>query len=101
MLLRAPALYSDDCFDSGLGKRRPGDLGTAPTPLAHLALFPGRVTIAESELDEVIGHDTIAAYLGALPSAGHVIQAGARHALTDPLWRSDFQRMVVEFFGSL
>jgi esterase/lipase len=101
MLLRAPALYSDDCFDLGLGQRRPGDPTTAPTPLAHLALFPGPVTIVESEHDEVISHDTIAAYLGALPSAAHMVQAGAQHALTDPVWRSDFQRMVVEFFGDL
>jgi dienelactone hydrolase len=101
MLLRAPALYRDDCFDRGLGQRIPGDPITAPTPLAHLALFPGRVTIVESEFDDVISADTIAAYLGALPSAAHVVQAGARHALTDPIWRLDFQRMVVEFFGSL
>jgi pimeloyl-ACP methyl ester carboxylesterase len=101
MLLRAPALYRDDCFDLGLGQRRPGDPTSAPTPLAHLALYRGRITIVESELDEVISHDTIAAYLGALPSAAHVVQAGARHALTDPVWRSDFQRMVVEFFGGM
>lgn len=97
MLLRAPALYADDCFDRGLGRRRPGDRVTAPTPLAHLALFPGPVTIVESEQDEIISHDTIAAYLAALPRAAHVVQPGARHALTDPAWRADFQQIVVEF----
>lgn len=101
MLLRAPALYADDCFDRGLGQRRFGDSATAPTALAHLALFPGPVTIVESENDEVISRDTIAAYLAALPSAVHVIQPDARHALTDPAWRATFQRIAVEFFGTL
>ncbi len=101
MLLRAPALYADDCFDLGLSQRRAGDPATAPTPLAHLALFPGPVTIVESEHDEVIGDDTIAAYLAALPRAGHVVQPDARHALTDPAWRDAFQRIVVDFFGTL
>jgi uncharacterized protein len=99
MLLRAPALYADECFDKVLSQRAPGDPTSAPTPLAHLALFPGRVTIVESENDEVISHDTIAAYLAALPRAVHVIQPGAPHALTDPAWRADFQRIVVDFFG--
>ncbi|MGB8021075.1 MAG: alpha/beta fold hydrolase [Candidatus Nanopelagicales bacterium] len=98
MLLRAPALYADDCFDRGLGRRRPGDPTTAPTPLAHLARFPGRVTIVESEHDEVISHHTIAAYLAALPTAAHVVQPHARHALTDRAWRAVFQQLVVEFF---
>ena len=85
----------------GSASAGPGDPTTAPTPLAHLALFPGPVTIVESEHDEVISHDTIAAYLAALPSAVHVIQPEARHALTDPAWRATFQRIVVEFFGTM
>jgi uncharacterized protein len=101
MLLRAPALYSDDCFDRVLSERRPGDPTTAPTPLAHLALFPGPVTIVESEHDEVISRETIAAYLAARPGAGHVIQPGARHALTEPAWRAAFGQIVVEFFATL
>jgi len=101
MLLRAPALYADECFDRGLSERRFGDASTAATTLAHLALFPGPVTIVESENDEVISRDTIAAYLAALPRAVHVIQPEARHALTDPAWRATFQRIAVEFFGTL
>jgi hypothetical protein len=101
MLLRAPALYADDCFDQGLSQRRAGDPTTAPTPLAHLALFPGPVTIVESEHDEIISPDTIAAYLAALPRAGHVVQPGARHALTDPAWREAYQRIIVDFFAPL
>jgi hypothetical protein len=101
MLLRAPALYADDCFDQGLSQRRAGDPTTAPTPLAHLALFPGPVTIVESEHDEIISPDTIAAYLAALPRAGHVVQPGARHALTDPSWREAYQRIIVDFFAPL
>ena len=49
LLLRAPALYADDCFDRGLAQRRWGDPASAPTPLAHLALFAGPVTVVESE----------------------------------------------------
>ncbi len=101
LLLRAPALYADDCFDRVLGERRSGDPTTAPTPLAHLGLFGGPVTIVESEHDEVISHDTVEAYLGALPRAVHVVQPDARHALTDPAWREAFQRIVVEFFATL
>jgi pimeloyl-ACP methyl ester carboxylesterase len=101
MLLRAPALYADDCFDRELSHRRHGNPFTAPTLLAHLALFAGPVTIVESEHDEVVSHDTIAAYLAALPGAVHVIQPDARHALTDPAWREAFERLVVESFGTL
>lgn len=101
MLLRAPALYADDCFDLGLADRRPGDTTTAATPLAHLARFPGPVLIVESEHDEVIGRETIAAYLAAPPDAAHVILPGARHALTDPVWRAEFERIVVDFLDDL
>ena len=101
MLLRAPALYADDCFDSGLGQRRYGDAATAPTPLAHLALFPGPVTVVESQNDEVIGHDTITAYLAAQPRAVHMVLPGARHALTDSAWRAAFERIVVESFAGM
>lgn len=101
MLLRAPALYADECFDLGLAQRRPGDPTTAATPLAHLALFPGPVTLVESEHDEVIGHEIIAAYLAARPGVTHVVQPDARHALTDPAWRMEFQRIAVDFFAEL
>jgi uncharacterized protein len=101
MLLRAPALYADDCFDLGLGQRRPGDRATAPTLMAHLALFSGPVTVVESERDEIISRDTITAYVQALPAASHVVQPGARHALTDPAWRAAFQQIVVDFFEGL
>lgn len=101
MLLRAPALYRDDSFDRVLSQRSHGDAGSAATPLAHLALFTGQVTIVESEHDEVISHDTIRAYLAARPTAAHVVQAQARHALTDPQWRAAFQRIVLGFFSTL
>lgn len=101
MLLRAPALYADDAFDRPLGQRRFGDAASAPTPLAHLGLFAGPVTIVESERDEVIGHEVIAAYLAAQPRARHVVQPGARHALTDPAWRAAFQAIVVAAFADL
>ena len=101
LVLRAPALYADDCFDRGLAERRAGDPTAAPTPLAHLALFRGPVTIVESELDEIVGRDPIAAYLAAQPLAAHIVQAGARHALTEPAWRVEFQRIVVESFAGM
>ena len=101
MLLRAPALYADDCFDLGLSQRRPGDARSASTVLAHLAAFPGRVRVVESEHDEVIGHEVIAAYMAARPSTQHVVLAHARHALTDPAWRADFEQIVVSEFRDL
>ncbi len=99
MLLRAPALYADDCFDRGLGQRRFGDDATAPTLLAHLSRFPGPVAIVESQNDEVIGPDIVRAYLAALPSASHVVLPAARHALSDPAWRRAFEQIVVDFFA--
>ncbi len=101
LLLRAPALYADDCFDRGLGQRRFGDPATASTCLAHLALFRGPVAIVESENDEVISRDIVAAFMAALPRADHMILAAARHALTQPEWRTAFERIVVEFFADL
>lgn len=101
MLLRAPALYADDCFDRGLAERRFGGPETAPTPLAHMALFRGPVTIVESEHDEIISQDTVAAYVAGLPGARHVVQADAGHALTDPSWRAWFQEIVLDFFSAL
>lgn len=84
LLLRAPALYTDQSFDQPLAKRRYGDPTTAATALRHAALFAGPVTIVESGADEVLGHEIIASYLQAMPRATHVIQPGAGHALTDP-----------------
>jgi uncharacterized protein len=101
MLLRAPALYADACFDEGLGRRRRGEEATATTVLSHLGLFDGPVLIVESGNDEIIGRDVIAAYRRAQPGAAHVVQQGAAHALTDPAARAEFQRMVVAFFEDL
>lgn len=101
MLLRAPALYADDCFDRGLAQRKFGDQHTAPIPLAHLTLFPGAVTVVESENDEIIDPRIVRAYVSAQPRATHVVQPGASHALTDPRWRSWFQAVAVDFFVDL
>jgi pimeloyl-ACP methyl ester carboxylesterase len=101
LLLRAPALYADDCFDAGLAERRLGDASSAATLLAHLGLFAGPLTIIESELDEVISTDVVAAYLAANPRARHLVQPGARHALTDPAWRAAYLELVIEAFDGL
>jgi hypothetical protein len=101
MLLRAPALYADDGFDRVLGQRRVGDADTAATALAHFALFAGPVLIVESEHDEVIDPSVIAAYCKAQPRAQRVVLPGAGHALTDPTWRTDFQRIMTRFFADL
>lgn len=101
LLLRAPALYADDCFDLGLGQRRFAGTTSAPTPLAHLAHFAGPVTLVESEHDEVIDHGIVEAYLLARPGIVHIVQPDAPHALRDPAHRAAFQQIVVEFFSGL
>lgn len=97
LLLRAPALYDDGCLDLPLSARRAGGAGSAA--LAALAAVTAPVLVVESEHDEVVR--TVAAYLAARPGTDHRVLPGAAHALTDPAWREDFLRAVVEFFAPL
>jgi uncharacterized protein len=84
LLLRAPA-QGDDSL------RR-----------ACLEAYDGPVMIVESGADEVVGRETIRAYLAELGRvARHKVINGASHELTHPEWQQQFQDLIVEWFTGL
>lgn len=99
LLLRAPALYDDDCLDLPLSERRAGGAGSLA--LGRLAALAAPVLVVESENDEVIPPETVAAYVAARPGTGLRVLPGAAHALTHPAWREGFLDIVLEFFAPL
>lgn len=101
LLLRAPALYVDDGMDTRLGSRQWGSAETAGSLLGLLGSYDAPLLVVESERDEVVGPDVVAAYLAAAPHARHRVLAQAGHALTDPSWRAAFERLVLDFFADL
>lgn len=101
LLLRAPALYSDDSIDRPLGRRRHGDGRSAPDLLRVLAGLSARVLVVESERDEVISPQVISSYVGARHGIEHALVPGAGHALTDPVWRQAYLGIVRTFFADL
>lgn len=101
VLLRAPALYADDCLDATLSQRRAGSAQASPEFAATLGRIGVPVLLVESEHDEVIPPAVVATYLACQPGIDRVILPGAAHALTDPRWRADYQRLLVGFFADL
>ncbi|HYN29362.1 MAG TPA: alpha/beta fold hydrolase [Dermatophilaceae bacterium] len=97
LVLRAPALYTDDSFDRPLGKRRRG--GPGVPALRALSRYAGPVLLVESERDEVIPPALVAAYRAARPGIAHAVLPGASHALTNPAWRTAYTDLVVDFLG--
>lgn len=101
LLLRAPALYADDRLDATLAQRRTGSSAASPLFADALRRLDVPVLLVESENDEVITPAMVAAYLIGQPRIDRVVLAGASHALTDPRWRADYQRLLVDFFAGL
>lgn len=101
LALRAPALYADDVVGSTLSARRLGDATTSARALSVLAATTVPMVIVESEHDEVIPHAVIETYLRARDGIEHVVLPGARHALTDPRWRANYQQVLLAFFSDL
>ncbi|MGB9373858.1 MAG: alpha/beta fold hydrolase [Jiangellales bacterium] len=101
LLLRAPALYADDSLDAVLSRRQAGSTADSPRFVHLLRALPMPVLLVESERDEVISPAIVATYLAAQPTIDRVVLPGAGHALTDPTWRADFQRLLVAFFADL
>lgn len=97
LVLRAPAIYTDDSFDRRLGKRSRG--GAGPRVLSALARFGGPVLVVESEHDEVIPASLVADYCAARPGIEHTVLPGATHALSDPVCRAAFTELVVDFLA--
>jgi uncharacterized protein len=101
LLLRAPALYADDCFDATLSQRRVGSTLESPRFISRLRALAMPVLLVESEHDEVISPAIVATYLAGQPAIDRVVLPGAGHALTDPAWRADYERVLVDFFAGL
>lgn len=101
LLLRAPALYADDVLGETLSHRRMGDAASARRGLTAVAASSVPTMLVESERDEVIPHDIVATYLAARPEIEHVVLPEAAHSLTDPRWRAQYERLVVNFFADL
>jgi pimeloyl-ACP methyl ester carboxylesterase len=102
LLLRAPALYADDDFDTSLADRATGVAPAAAGALLRsLARFDGEVLVVESERDEVVPHATIEAYADAFPHAHATVIPEATHALTDPAWEATFVGLVLSWFREL
>jgi pimeloyl-ACP methyl ester carboxylesterase len=101
IMLRAPALYSDDGVHATLGRRRLGDETSARGFLSVLTGVESPVMLVESERDEVIPHAVVQTYRTGLPGIQHVVLADAAHALTEPAWRAAYEHLVVDFFAEL
>lgn len=101
LVLRAPALYRDDVAGSTLSERRAGDSLSARRFVATLSATSMPTLLVESERDEVIPHEVVATYLRARPDIEHVVLAGAGHALTDPAWRAEYQRLLVGYVAAM
>ena len=83
LLLRAPTIVADDDLARPLRLRScDRDPASASVLLGGLNRFHSPALVVESENDEVIPHETVEAYLNALPAAGHTVIANAAHALS-------------------
>ena len=96
LVLRAPPLASG--MAAILGLASPHGL---PDSLAILSRYTGDTLIIESELDVVVPHDHVAAYLASKSKAHHMVIPGATHALTDPAWDKIFVGGTIEWFRGL
>lgn len=102
LLLRAPTIVVDDDLARPLRLRSRGrDPASASVLLGGLNRFHSPALVVESGNDEVIPHETVEAYLHALPAAGHAVIANATHALSRPEWREVFIQQLLSFFADL
>ena len=102
LLLRAPAIVADGDLDRPL-RLRSGDRDPASASVLFggLKAFHDPALVVESEYDEEVPHETVEAYLSALPNAGYTVIAGATHGLSQPEWREAFLQQLLSFFADL
>ncbi len=102
LLLRAPTIVVDDDLARPLRLRsRDRDPASASVLFGGLNRFHAPALVVESGNDEVIPHETVEAYLRALPAAGHSVIANATHALSRSEWREAFIQQLLSFFADL
>lgn len=96
LIMRATPLASGVASTLGLPPSH-----SLPDSLGILSRYTGDTLIVESELDCVVPHDHIAAYLASNSKAQHMVIPGATHALTDPAWDNMFVGRIIEWFRGL
>ena len=101
LLIRAPAIYSDEDFGRPLTADRRSELDGASITASSLAAFTGGMLVLESGADEVVSPEIIAAYLAACPRARHEIIPGASHRLVRPEWERAYRQAILDFFSDL
>jgi uncharacterized protein len=102
LLLRAPAMYSDDEYDLPLGVARYSRADPSASLLTtSLRTFGGDVLLLESGADEIIPHDVIEVYLRTCTQAQLVTIPEATHVLTKPEWKEQFLQEILAFFRQL
>ena len=102
LLLRAPALYPDAAFELPPVQRRTELVASGDAlPLRNLAGFGGPVLVVESECDEVIPHEVVAAYAGSRAGVRHEVIAGAAHAMREPSWNRVYLELILEWARAL
>jgi uncharacterized protein len=101
LLLRAPALYADDCIDVPI--RRHGTMGAGmrtEAALTSLGSFHGETLVVESERDCVISPAVIRRYVSSSPRASRVVIPGAAHVL-EARFEQQFVEIVRNWFEPL
>jgi pimeloyl-ACP methyl ester carboxylesterase len=96
LVLRAPPLASAikiPASEQGQSRNLDG--------LSVVSDFDGAVLVVESELDEVVPHSSIVAYLEASGNASHEVIPGAGHALERPEWDEMFVGFLIGWFKDL
>jgi pimeloyl-ACP methyl ester carboxylesterase len=102
LLVRAPALYPDAAFEMPPRERRTELVANAEArPLRNLAAFAGPVLVVESERDEVIPREVVAAYLASRPGIRHETIPGAAHAMSDPAWNQAYLDLILHWARQL
>lgn len=102
LLVRAPALYPDAAFGVPPRQRRTELVADGDAlPLRNLAAYEGPVLVVESERDEVIPPEVVAAYVASRPGIRHETIPGAAHAMTDPVWNEAYLRLILEWAREL
>jgi hypothetical protein len=101
LLIRAPAIYSDEDFDRPLTVDRRSELDGSSITNSSLVKFTGEMLILESGADEVVSTNIISDYLRAYPRARHEIIPGASHRLIEPEWERTYRQAILDFFSGL
>ncbi|VWX61072.1 Transcriptional regulatory protein TcrA (fragment) [Burkholderiales bacterium 8X] len=109
--LRAAAIYEDHDWEVPKAKLDDDEqaalrrISLSPQDnlvLAACAQFRGDALVVEGEHDQVVPHTTTANYCKALRTArslAHHLIPGADHALSQPRWRDEFKKILLDWLA--